>query len=169
MLQIETFTAFANSVDTLEILVTSDTAIANASIIYTDNTIEDILLKFVPAGPPDEYIASVPPSVSQPTFADGIFTLDIANDTDQVIVSIGNLLLASQHLLDQTIRGEFDCVLLQNLEGVRQLLVANEGDLARSIYYDLQRQAAACTDAPMLSYHIEKTNIWIENNTYVIF
>jgi len=167
MLIINDFTAYDNQVDTLEIKVTSDSAITAASIIYTDGSVEDILSKFVPAGPPNEYVASVPATPPMST-KDGVFTLDVSNSAENMIVSIGNLLLASQLLLDKTIRKEFDWVLMQNIEGVRQLILANEGDLARAIYYDLQKQAASCSSAPMLDYHIEKTEIWIVDNLYTI-
>ena len=169
MLTIKTFTANANGVDSIELYVVSDTPPTAASIIFTDGSVLDILADFIPAGPPNEFQASVFPTTEQPSFADGIFTLDIDNGVEQFVVSIGNLLAASQYLLAKTLAEDWDCVLLQNLEGVRQLIIANEGDLARSIYLDLQKQAATCSDAPQLDYHIEKTSIWIVDNLYVIF
>ena len=158
-----TITNFTADADSMVITIQSTTALTTSILFLTDDSVVNIFSDFNATANPDEYQATI-----SEDYSDGIFTLDISNTGDNLIISIGNLLIGYQYLLSQTIKEEWDCILLQQLQGVEQLLLANEGDLARNIYLSIQNKAASCTDAPMLDYHIAKTNIWIEEGKFII-
>lgn len=157
---VETFTA--NS-ENMTILLTSDAPLESALLLLTDGTSEDILDQFNPTVNPNEYEAIITAD-----YSDGVFVLDVRNGADTYIVSICNLLLGTQYLTKQTIDEIFDCVLMQQLEAIKQLVLANQGDLAQSIYFDVQNKAASCSEAPMLGYNFVGTSVWIEDSKYVI-
>jgi hypothetical protein len=159
-LTIITFTATLNQI---ELVVNTIVPLVAATLIVTDGTTLNILADFAPTGNANEYKAIV-----LGNYRDGVFTADLNNDTDELLISIGNLLLGNQYLLDETIREVWDCGLLQNLQGVEQLILANEGDLARKIYYDIQKKSASCTEAALFEYHINKTSVWIVASEYVL-
>ena len=102
------------------------------------------------------------------TNPDGIMTFDVATPTETLQVSVCSLTLGTQYLLSQVLKKEYDCVLMQNLEAIKQLIMANQSDVARDIYEDVRNQAASCTDAAMLGYDVVGTTISIIKGNFVI-
>lgn len=158
-LTIITFTADATEAT---IKINSSSVLIKADLILQDGTSLDILADFTSTGI-DEYEAIV-----EGDFSDGVITADLRSAGDTLILSICNLLIGTQYLLSETIKEIFDCILMQQLEGIKQLVLANEGDLARSIYGDVLNKTASCSDAPMLGYQVSGTSISIIDSKYII-
>lgn len=162
-LNIKTFTADATS---MVIIVDSTAALTEASMIPTDGVLVDILADFISSGT-DEYTATL-----LGDYSDGVFTADVTNaDTTNDTATIGNLLLGTLCLLKSTIMENYDCVLFQQLEAVKQLLLGDNGDLAQSIYFTIQIKCTPCIASDgevVINPVLEGISIWIIDDNFIV-
>lgn len=154
----------ANEVELL-VTATSSSTINFAKLIYTDGTVEDVLSLFTDNG------VGLYSLAMSGDFSDGIYTIELHDTNNEVVYkTIGNLLVGTGCMLKSVLKEEYDCVLFQQLEAVKQLLMTNLGDLARSIYQTILDKCAECASANTLpdTVILEGISIWIVNDDFIV-
>ena len=155
-------TEFTANKDAINITFSTLNTVTAASIMMVDSTVVDVLSLIQPEGTADTYKITLPGN-----FSDGVFTFTI---DDGVVnhYTICNLLIGTQALLYKTIKSDFDCTLLLQLDACQTLVLSGEGDLAREIYVDVLFKSANCLTSPMYSFNIHWISIHIIGGSFVV-
>ena len=100
-------------------------------------------------------------------FSDGIYSCTANPDeSDELTIFIANLLKGMNCTLQKTLKKDYDCRLLQELEAIKQWTFSQDEALARETYQEVQVKCAECTT----SYHegLAGISIWIVNNDFIV-
>ena len=100
-------------------------------------------------------------------FSDGIYTATAnPGESDELSIFITNTLVGMNCLLQKTLKKDYDCRLVQELEAVKQWTFSQDEALAREVYQEILERCAECSS----SYHegLAGISIWIVNNDFIV-
>lgn len=101
--------------------------------------------------------------VTQP---DGVFTVTAVEDVNTATASVSRTYKGTAFLLHQTLNGEYEYMLVQELEALPQLVLAGEIAAAEDLYSGVVARVEACSIiyAPQLA----GISIWIVNEDFIV-
>lgn len=100
-------------------------------------------------------------------FSNGIYAARVnPGEGDEITAFISNLLLGMNCLLQKTLREEYDCRLIQELEAVKQYTFLQQEDLARAVYAEVEKRCTSCQTSYVEG--LSGISIWIVNNDFIV-
>lgn len=100
-------------------------------------------------------------------YSDGIYACTVnPGEGDEITAFISNLLQGMNCLLQKTLKEEYDCRLVQELEAVKQYTFLQQEDLARNVYTEVEKRCTTCE----VSYveGLSGISIWIIDNDFIV-
>jgi hypothetical protein len=156
---------FSANEDGVSATISSTTPINTAIFTITDGTVESITSELTDNG------VGLYTFTKSGDYSDGIFSLEFVNtDLESTYKTIGNLLVGTGCMLKKVLLEQYDCVLFQQLEAIKQLLMSNAGDLSRSMYQNVLYMCTDCAADETLSDEVilEGISIWIVNDDFIV-
>ena len=99
--------------------------------------------------------------------SDGIYTCTVNDgEADEIVAFISNMLQGINCLLQKTLREEYDCRLIQELEAVKQYTFLQKEDLARNVYTEVERRCTTCEASYVEG--LSGISIWIIDNDFIV-
>lgn len=152
----------------------SFTATTTGLTVVIDNVIQPVQVEFklhdetiVVVTDPSDISGTEYTYVYAGDYSNGIYSCTANPDeTDELTIFITNMLLGMNCLLQKTLKKEYDCRLLQELEAVKQWTFSQEEALARETYQEVEAKCVEC------SYTYQEglagISIWIIDNDFIV-
>lgn len=99
--------------------------------------------------------------------SDGIYACTVnPGEGDEISAFITNMLQGINCLLQKTLREEYDCRLIQELEAVKQYTFLQKEDLTRNVYAEVEKRCTTCETSYVEG--LSGISIWIIDNDFIV-
>lgn len=155
-----TFIEFTATASELKVIVDNASQPTLVRFELHDMTTQDVSVPTDITGTEYTYIIAMDAS-------DGIYACTVnPEEGDTITAFITNMLQGINCLLQKTLREEYDCRLIQELEAVKQYTFLQKEDLARNVYAEVEKRCTTCEASYVEG--LSGISVWIINNDFIV-
>ena len=155
-----TFIEFTATSTELKVIVDNATQPTLVRFELADMTTSDVSVPSDITGTEYTYVLATDAS-------DGIYSCTVNPDeVGEIQAFIANLLKGMNCLLQKTLKEEWDCRLVQELEAVKQYTFLQKESYARNVYDEVGKRCTSCESSYVEG--LSGISIWIINNDFIV-